>query len=73
MLYKQVIKDQRGVTTGVFIPIQIWENLIFHYPEIETFNIDIPEWEKDLINARLDMVQNHPERLRPIEMLFENL
>ena len=34
---------------------------------------NIPQWEKDFIDERLTMVQQHPERLQPIEMLFEAL
>jgi len=34
---------------------------------------EIPEWEKDIIDARLEMVQNQSERLKPIEKLFEIL
>ena len=33
----------------------------------------LPQWEKDFIDRRLDMIQNNPERLKPAEMLFEIL
>jgi len=73
MLNKQVLKDQQGTPMGVFIPIQIWESLIFQYPEIETLENEIPRWEKDFINERLVMAQHSPERLQSIEKLFETL
>ena len=73
MLDKQILKDQQGVPMGVFIPIQSWNNLIFQYPEIETINTDLPQWEKDFIDMRLSMAQTNPERLKPVEMLFETL
>jgi len=73
MLDKQVLKDQQGTPMGVFIPMQVWNSLMFQYPDIETFNADIPQWEKDFIDRRLEVVQNYPERLQPIEMLFETL
>jgi hypothetical protein len=41
--------------------------------EIERFDADIPQWEKDFIDQRLDKVQRHPECLKPIEMLFTNI
>ena len=73
MLGKQVLKDQQGIPMGVFIPMQTWESLMLQYPEIEVFDNDIPQWEKDFIDKRLNMAQRHPERLQPIERLFEIL
>lgn len=34
---------------------------------------DIPQWEKDLIDNRLEAIAKNPERLKPIEGLFEEL
>ena len=73
MLDKQVLKDQRGIPMGVFIPMQSWNNLIIQYPDIEDFNADLPQWEKDFIDKRLDMAQRYPERLKPVELLLKTL
>ena len=73
MLAKQVLKDQKGNPMGVFIPIQTWERLMFQNPEIETFDTDIPQWEKDFIDKRLDLSQHYPERLKPVEILFDEI
>ena len=73
MLDRQILKDQQGTAMGVFIPIQSWNNLIFHYPDIEILDIELPQWEKDFIDKRLDIVQHHPERLKPVEMLLKTL
>jgi len=73
MLAQQIVKDQLGVPMGVFIPIQSWNTLIVQYPDIATLDTDLPQWEKDFIDKRLDMAQRYPERLKPIEMLFETL
>jgi hypothetical protein len=48
-------------------------NLVFQYPDIETLDADLPQWEKDFIDKRLNMVRRYPERLKPIEMLFKTL
>ena len=40
---------------------------------VETLNAGIPQWEKDFIDKRLDMAQHQPERLQPVEILFETL
>jgi hypothetical protein len=58
---------------GVFIPIQSWNTLIVQYPDIPTLDTDLPQWEKKIIDKRLDMAQRYPERLKPIERLLEIL
>jgi hypothetical protein len=73
MLNTQVLKDQQGMPMGVFIPMKTWENIVFQYPDIELFNNDIPQWEKDFIDLRLNKAQRHPECLKPVEMLLETL
>jgi hypothetical protein len=73
MLDRQILKDRQGTPMGVFIPIQTWNNLIIQYPDIETIDNDMQQWEKDFIDKRLDIVKRYPERLKPVEMLLENL
>ena len=73
MLNKQILKDQQGMSMGVFIPMQTWNNIVFQYPDIEMLDSNIPQWEKDFIDKRLDTAQHYPERLLPVEMLFEML
>ena len=73
MLAQQIIKDQQGAPMGVFIPIQSWNTLIVQYPDIATLDTDLPQWEKNFIDKRLDMVHRYPERLKPIERLLETL
>jgi hypothetical protein len=71
MLQTQILKDQQGAPMGVFIPIKIWESVKNQYPDRESLDIDLPPWEKEFIDRRLEMVRQHPERLQPIETLFE--
>jgi len=33
----------------------------------------LPQWEKDFIDQRLDMAQQHPNRLKPIDTLLKTL
>ena len=73
MFDRQILKDQQGSPMGVFIPIKSWNNLIFQYPDIETLDTDLPQWEKDFIDKRLNMAQHNPERLKPVEMLLNIL
>jgi hypothetical protein len=73
MLRAQVIEDHQGTPTGVFIPIKVWESLKHQYPDIENLDASVPQWEKDFIDKRLKTISQHPEKLKPIHTLFENL
>lgn len=66
----QIIQDQNGKTTGVFIPIEDWENIKRRYPSIEKTEDDLPQWQKEIIDARLVNSEN-PEKLKSIKHLFD--
>ncbi len=69
----QIIQDYNGLPTGVFIPIEDWTLIKNSYPDIETIEQELPQWEKDLIDERLEVITKNLERLQPIENLFEEL
>ena len=56
----QYISDSTGQTTGVFIPINEWNDLKNKYKGIEQENFDIPEWHKNLVKKRLKDYKNNP-------------
>jgi hypothetical protein len=51
----QYISDNKGKTTGVFVPIQDWQYLKNKYSglESEEQTFDLPEWHKAIIDQRL--------------------
>ena len=60
----QYISDNKGKTTGVYIPINDWEYLKNKYKEIEreekeTF--EVPEWHKEIVRQRLKEHRNNPD------------
>lgn len=57
----QYISDSKGQTTGVFIPINEWNELKKKYKDIEKEEIDIPEWHKNLVRQRLDDYKENPD------------
>jgi hypothetical protein len=69
----QVLKDNFGNPTGVYVPMEDWTLIKSNYPDIESLDKDLPQWEKDLIDNRLEAIAKNPERLKPIEGLFEEL
>ncbi len=69
----QVILDSNGKNTGVFIPIEDWNLIESTYPDINNLSKELPQWQKDIIDTRLDAIAKDPQRLKPIENLFEIL
>ncbi len=62
----QYISDNKGKTTGVFIPIKDWEQLkkdVKGLSEKEDQLIEIPEWHKSLVRARMKDYQKNPENV----------
>jgi hypothetical protein len=55
------------------VPISDWNKIKAQYPYIEIADEDLPQWEKDLIDKRLDAISQNSENLQPIEILLEEL
>ena len=59
----QYISVDKGKITGVFIPIQDWKDLKKKYREIEQEEkqaVEVPEWQKQLIDQRLKDYHDNP-------------
>ena len=69
----QIIQDHIRLPLGVFIPMKDWEVIKSQYPDIEEISNDIPEWQKEIINERLEIIAKNPERIKPIQGLFDAL
>jgi hypothetical protein len=69
----QILQDSKGHDTGVFIPIAEWEYIKKCYPNIEELRNELPHWQQDTLDKRLDEIKTKPENLRPISHLFEIL
>ena len=60
----QYISDNKGKTTGVFIPIQDWEELKSKYGQLkqeENEMFEIPEWHKEIVLKRLEDYKQNPD------------
>lgn len=69
----QVIQDSSGKNAGVFIPIDDWTLIKSVYPDIEILNQELPKWQREIIDLRLDKIEKNPGSLKPIEDLFKEL
>jgi hypothetical protein len=67
------VSDQTGNTIAVQIPIEEWNLLKTQYPGMEAIQESLPQWQKDMLDKRLQAIADNPARLRPIEEIFEEL
>jgi hypothetical protein len=67
------VSDNTGNTIAVQISIEDWKQIKDKYPDVDDLDGDLPQWQKNLIDKRLKIIADHPERLRPIDELFEEL
>ena len=57
----QYISDSKGQTTGVFIPINKWNDLKNKYKDIEQIEASVPEWHKETVLNRLENYKQNPD------------
>ncbi|HEY4327906.1 MAG TPA: hypothetical protein VGN20_28240 [Mucilaginibacter sp.] len=69
----QYLSGEKGQIVAVQIPIKEWELLKSKYPELEGVDAVLSDWQKDLIDARWNSIQNNPERVLPIDGLIAEL
>lgn len=69
----QVLHDSNGNNSGVYIPLQQWALIKKQYPDIEEISSDLPDWQKEILISRLEAIVNNPDRIKPIQGLFEAL
>jgi len=62
MMNLQYILDNTGKTTGVFIPISVWNELKIKFKDIDLEHIDIPNEQKEEVKRRLEDYKMNPEQ-----------
>lgn len=65
----QYLQDNNGNTTAVVIPIEEWNKFTEKYNDLE----ELPQWQKNIIDQRLDLVKNHPDELIPLKDFMKEL
>lgn len=56
----QYIKDENGLNTGVFVPIESWNEIIQKFLELE----EAPNWHKEVLDSRLDNQERDSSNLK---------
>ena len=67
----QYISDNKGKTTGVFIPISEWNELKNRYKDIE--QIDIPEWQIEEVRKRLEDYKINPKQALDFDITIDDI
>jgi hypothetical protein len=67
------VSDNSGHTIAVQISIEDWKKIKDKYPDVDDLDGSLPEWQKQLIDQRLEAIAKNPDRLRPIDELFDEL
>jgi len=61
----QFIHDNKGNTTGVFIPIEDWQTLKGKYTDLQKEESQnstaLASWQKEIIDQRLNDYYNNPD------------
>ena len=73
----QFIQDNKGNTTGVFIPIEEWQNLKAKYngleqKEIEN-NIELATWQKNILDERLNDYYLNPSDVIDFDKTIDDI
>ena len=73
----QFIHDNRGNTTGVFIPIDEWQDLKTKYTDLQTEeaqnNTELTSWQKEIIDQRLDDYYKNPNDVVDFDTTIANI
>jgi hypothetical protein len=69
----QYISDNKGKTTGVYIPIQEWEKLKEKFKGLGDIQENIPEWHIKLVNERLEEYEKNPDSSLDFNSEIDNI
>jgi hypothetical protein len=69
----QELHDSNGNSSGVYIPSKEWTLIKQQYPDIEEISNEIPDWQKEILTSRLDAIAKNPERIKPVQGLYDAL
>lgn len=73
----QFIHDNKGNTTGVFIPIEDWETLKIKYTELQKEEVEnvanLFEWQQQILNERLSDYYNNSTEMTDFDKTIDDI
>lgn len=72
----QFIKDTKGNTTGVFIPIEDWQLLKSKHGDLqqeEANSMELADWQKKILDERLDDYYQNPSDFKDFDQFLNEI
>ncbi|HCY42481.1 MAG TPA: hypothetical protein DHV48_14185 [Prolixibacteraceae bacterium] len=69
----QFISDSKGQTTGVFIPINEWNELKRKYKGLDQDEMEIPSWHMDIVMERIADYEKNPDQALDFEKTMDEI
>ena len=73
----QFIHDNKGNTTGVFIPFEEWQVLKEKYTDLQTEeaqnSLELASWQKEIIDERLNDYYKNPNDVVDFDTTIANI
>ncbi|MDB5011949.1 MAG: hypothetical protein JWQ25_151 [Daejeonella sp.] len=73
----QFIHDNKGNTTGVFIPIEEWQELKTKYTELQKEEagnfVELTHWQKQIIDDRLSDYYKSPSEVFDFDQTIDDI
>lgn len=73
----QFIHDNKGNTTGVYIPIEDWQFLKSKYMELQQEELknkeNLAPWQQEVIKSRLNDYYNNPNNVEDFDNTLNDL
>lgn len=69
----QYISDNKGQTTGVFIPIQDWKVLKNKFKGLDTEKLEIPSWQLQEIDKRVADYKKDPSKALDFNQAMDDI
>ncbi|TVR78462.1 MAG: addiction module component CHP02574 family protein [Chitinophagaceae bacterium] len=72
-MHVQYISDSKGVTTGVFIPIEEWNKLKTKFKGIEAEEKEVPDWQKNEVRERIAEYKQNPDNAEDFDEAMNDI
>jgi hypothetical protein len=73
----QFIRDNKGNTTGVFIPIEEWQGLKAKYAELQLKEVQageaLADWQEAIVEERLSAYYNNPSEVEDFARVLHQI
>jgi hypothetical protein len=73
----QFIQDNKGNTTGVFIPIEDWQDLKSKYTELQKEEaknvVELATWQKQVLDERLNDYYANPDNTTDFDKTIDEI